>query len=249
MGCRKIEPLFYRRILSFHQNQNRVKTFFLLSLFIVTPPLLLSCRGDKSGGTETSPTGGGNNSDPYDVDANGIPKFVAVNYIELQKIERISKFRSSFGHDYPDAFESCRNMKHYFNPKSTVSRIFDEWAGTQVQIRSQSYPAFFFIIFHVNLSSPLSVGDTVRYGQQLGMHIGSQTMSDIAAGVNTPTGWKLVSYFDVMTDALFQAYHARGLNARSDVIISKAARDADPLTCNGETFTTTGSLGSWVNLN
>lgn len=236
-----------------------MKQLSAIFLFLFILDQLPSCNM-----TSPIPNGGEYNSDPYDVDAHGIPKFVSFNYIELPKVERISKFRSSEGHDYSDTFESCRSMKHYFNPKSTidwstikifspvsgtVSRMFDEWAGTQVQIRSPAYRAFFFIIFHVNLSSPLSVGDTVSEGQQLGTHIGSQTMSDIAVGVNTPTGWKLVSYFEVMTDTLFQQYQARGVSARSDVTISKAARDADPLTCNGDTITTTGSLGSWVNLN
>ena len=221
-----------------------------------------SCHKDSN--NAVPPADGEYNSDPYDVDAHGIPKFVAADYIELPKIYSISKFRSSEGHDYSDEFEACRSMKHYFNPKSTidwstikvfspiggtVSRMFDEWAGTQVQIRSKTYSAFFFIIFHINLSNPLSVGDTLSEGQQLGTHIGSQTMSDIALGVNTPSGWKLVSYFDVLTDTLFQQYQARGLNARSDAVISKAARDADSLTCSGETFTTTGGLGSWVILN
>lgn len=35
---------------------------------------------------------------------------------------------------------------------------------------------------------------------------------------------------------------------RNDMIISRAARDADPLTCNGEAFTTFGTLASWVSL-
>ena len=41
-----------------------------------------------------------------------IPQFVDVNYIELEKISKISKFRSGMGHDYSDDFESCRSMKH-----------------------------------------------------------------------------------------------------------------------------------------
>ena len=33
----------------------------------------------------------------WDIDKDGIPKFVGTNYIELDKIYRISKFRSSVG--------------------------------------------------------------------------------------------------------------------------------------------------------
>ena len=199
----------------------------------------------------------------HDVGAREIPQFVAVDYIELDRIHRISKFRSGIGHDYSDDFESCRCMKHYFQSDDsadwstvgiyspvdgTVSRMYEEWAGTQVQIRSEVYPAFFFIIFHINLTSSLSVGDRVAAGQKLGTPIGSQTMSDIAVGVSTPNGWKLVSYFEVMTDSLFQDYQERGLKSRNDAIISAEARDADPLTCDGEELADSGNLENWVTL-
>jgi len=136
-----------------------------------------------------------------------------------------------------------------FSPVSgTVSKIgeinVDE---VQVQIKSEEYPAFYSIIFHVNLTNPLNVGDLVTAGQQLGTQ--AHTGSDIAVGVNTGNGWKLVSYFDVMTDSLFQNYQARGLNSRDDAIISKEARDADPLTCDGEEFADSGNLENWVVLN
>jgi hypothetical protein len=157
-------------------------------------------------------------------------------------------------------------MKHYFQPSNivnwasiqirspaagTVSRLDQEQlagSGTQIRIKSRDFPAFYFILFHVQTNNPISVGDSVSAGQLLGTHVGIQTTSDIAVGVNTPTGWKLISYFDVMTDSLFATYQARGMNARTDVIISKEARDGDPLTCNGETFQGPGNLPNWVTL-
>lgn len=51
-----------------------------------------------------------------------------------------------------------------------------------------------------------------------------------------------------MTDPLFGSYQARGINRREDIIISLADRDDDPLTCDGETFLTTGNLESWFDL-
>jgi hypothetical protein len=207
---------------------------------------------------------GSSGSEIYDVDASGIPQFVTADYIELYNIYQISMFRSATGHDYSDDFESCRSMKHYFQPgenvdwstvkifspvSGTVSKIYKEWAGTQVQIKSEEYPAFFVIIFHVNLTNPLYVGDPVTAGQQLGTHIGSQTMSDIAVGVSTPNGWKLVSYFDVISDSVFQHYQLRGLSSKDDVIISREARDADSLSCDGEVFTDSGNLQNWLILN
>ena len=95
----------------------------------------------------------------------------------------------------------------------------------------------------------------VTAGELLGTHFAylnpnwSKTTSDIAVSVDTNTGRKLVSYFDVMTDALFQRYQARGLANRSDVIISKSERDASPLTCTGESFVAgTGVLEDWITL-
>jgi hypothetical protein len=226
--------------------------------------LVPGCKGSNG----PAPGPGATTTVYYDVDKNGIPKFVRTDYIELSKINEISRFRSAAGHDYRDDFEKCRSLKHYFWPaggdpgmahtpswaeiqlhapvSGTVSRVFEEWAGAQVQIQSKLQPGFYFIIFHVNQLKPLAVGDTVSEGQLLGNHIGDQTMSDMAVGVTTPTGWKLVSYFDVMTDSLFLTYQARGIANRDSLIISKTARDTDPLTCNGETFTATGSIPDWV---
>lgn len=200
----------------------------------------------------------------YDINTLGAPLFVSTDYIELEKISRISKFRSAFGHSYSDQFEDCRSMKHYYKPDNavdwtrvkifapvdgTVSRIESDNDGSQFHITADEYPAFTIILFHVNLSRTWQVGERVSEGNQLGTHIGPSTMSDIAVSVNTPDGWKLISYFSVMTDTLFQSYQSRGLNRREDIIISEAVRDGDPLTCDGETFLTTGSLGSWFDLN
>jgi len=211
----------------------------------------------------TNPLPGG---ETYDVNSNGVPQFVQSDYIESAKIERISCFRSGAGHDYSDDFESCRSMKHYFQPSNivnwasiqirspvagTVSRLDQEQlagSGTQVRIKSSDFPAFYFILFHVQTNHPISVGDSLRAGQVLGIHVGMQTTSDIAVGVNTPTGWKLISYFEVMTDSLFATYQARGMSSRTNVVISKEARDADPLTCIGGTFQGRGTLPNWVTL-
>jgi hypothetical protein len=228
--------------------------------------LLTSCQGKEdvieSGDVDT--TDGDPASQTYDIDANGIPRFARADYVALEHIRRISRFRSGVGHDYSDDFESCRSMKHYFQPKTDVDwsavRIFapvsgtvtvaeEGWAGAQVHIKPHEYPAFVVIIFHVNTGNALRVGDVVAAGQPLGTHIGSQTMSDVAIGVSTPGGWRLVSYYEVMTDSVFQAHRARGLSSRNAAIISKAARDSAPLVCSGETFADDGNLENWITLN
>ncbi len=189
------------------------------------------------------------------------PHFVTTNYIELDKIGRISKFRSGVGHDYHDDFEQCRSMKHYFEPKANVnwstiqlrapvggivSRIIEEWAGTQLQIQSAAQRSMYFIIFHINLASPLQVGDSIREGQVLGTHIGSQTTSDIAVGVAADSGWTLISYFDVLSDSLFHSYQLRGIASRNEFIITKTARDSSRLDCLGDAFAGESAFGDWV---
>jgi hypothetical protein len=117
-----------------------------------------------------------------------------------------------------------------------------------MRVKSKDFPAFCFILFHVRTNGLVTVGDSVSAGQLLGTHVGTRSTSDIAVGVNTPTGWRLVSYFDVMTDSMFAKYKARGINSRTDAIISKELRDTDPLTCNGGKFASPGNLPNWVTL-
>jgi hypothetical protein len=59
----------------------------------------------------------------------------------------------------------------------------------------------------------------------------------------------LVSYFDVMTDDVFRDHEARGASSRSDSVITAAERDADPLMCEGEEFSISGTLPQWFDLN
>jgi hypothetical protein len=174
------------------------------------------------------------------------------DYIELGRIARISRFRSGVGHDYSGGGESCRSMKHYFVPASypvkifspvsgTVGYLTQEWAGTQVGIQSGART---FIVFHVSVLPSITVGTSLTAGQQIGTHVGSQTWSDIAVR----EGDQLLSYFEVMKDAVFQSYRSRGVGARGELIISQAARDAEPLTCNGDSFAGPGSIPNWIDL-
>lgn len=197
----------------------------------------------------------------WDVTAKGIPHFITHDYIDLSRIEMISKFRSAQGHDYWDDFERCRSMKHYFRPKDmstagsvqvfspidgSVVAVIQEWAGQQLVIKSNEYPAFRVVLFHTNPSIPVAEGTTLRAGQLIGTHIGSQTWSDITVSVDTPQGMKLVSFFDAVTDALFDRYRARGASRRQDFIISREERDRDPLVCDGTAFTYRGRIDNWV---
>jgi len=204
----------------------------------------------------------------HDVSTKGVPKFVANNYIDLTQtsngsplINAISMFRSSEGHSYADGLETCRSMKHYFkNPDAatkiyapvtgTVTKVAAESAtgagGTQIWITSEAYPAFTFKLFHVNPGKTYTAGNKVSAGEQLGTHIGTSTWSDIAVmAITSPviskTSVRNVSYFETLTDSAFLPFKNRGIATPQALIHSQAVRDANPLTCDGETFTNAGS--------
>jgi hypothetical protein len=206
----------------------------------------------------------------YDVESSGIPLIVNSDCIELTKMERVSKFRSGHGFDYSDDFESCRSMKHSYalkpgeNPDAcsifapfsgTVIGYLEDregttlWKGTTIGIQPDSHEAFWVLLFHVNLDSPLEVGDHVEAGQFLGKPKKEDGGTTVAVWVHTPDGDKLLSYFHVISDSLLARYQLRGVDSREAAIISKAERDADPLTCQGEEIVDTGNLGHWFILN
>ena len=203
-----------------------------------------------------------------------IHQFVHSNYIDLNKIDKISKFRSGMGHDYSDDFESCRSMKHYFDPNVedySLIRIFSpvdgivvsmvESNGIRINIKSSEYPEYQFVIFHIDPLPDLEIGDTVSAGEQIGNHINNSTISDIAVRRNVLHEGifknQLLSYFEVMTDEYFiDNYLGPEINNKSDLIINLAERDASPLHCEGEEFIGGthpdggyGSISNWTQLN
>ena len=193
-----------------------------------------------------------------DYETEGIPKFVAVNYIDLSQtdehgqplINRISRFRSSEGHDYSDDFESARSMKHYFDRTNSETEIYapvngtvlriqkenSEDIGRQIHIASDLYPSFIFIIFHIKLIKDFAYGEKVKEGQILGHHTPSVNVrsSDIAVRVQTSKGMRLVSYFETLTPEALKPYTDRRADFMDKIIISEAERDAHPLTLKGK---------------
>ncbi len=75
------------------------------------------------GGGQAGGDGGRGGGGTYDVDANGVPRFVDTSYIDLDGLTRISLFRSHDGHDYSDGVETCRSMKHYFKVPTSATVI------------------------------------------------------------------------------------------------------------------------------
>jgi hypothetical protein len=196
--------------------------------------------------------------------SRGVPRFVSQRHISVSHFRQISRFRSAAGHPYTDAVESCRSMKHYSPRRPASARrpcrssrpltarcspsIRNPPDSGQLAIRPTAQAAFRLIIFHLTPGTTLRVGDTVTAGQLLGTHYGTNTDADIAVSVNSTEGYRLVSWFEVITDGVFDEFRAAGIGSREDMIISRAARDADPLSCNGKTFTTPGTIPNWVSL-
>lgn len=211
-------------------------------------------------------------------DEVAVPRFVNTDFTELDKIEEISLFRSSAGHDYSDWCESCRSMKHYFAPFEPHRvngdvEVFSPVVGTivsirnaghgasegnenkEIRIRAARHPDVSFILFHIDLVEGLAEGATVQDGDRIGTarleypDLGEIAHDfDIAVRYHTLSGDRLVSWFDVITDELFASYEGRGASTRADFILTAEARDADPLACDGETFTSTGTLPTWFDL-
>ena len=201
----------------------------------------------------------------WDIEASGVPRFIGHDYLDLSRIVQISRFRSAEGHDYSDELESCRSMKHYFRPDlrpgmdastipvfspvtGEVVRTIQEWAGVQIWIQPADQPAFVVKLFHVNANVAVTDGTRFVAGQRLGTHIGNETASDVAIEVSTPQGRRLVSWFDAITDALFDTYRVRGVTGREQFVITRLARDADALTCSQGAFLTRGAIPGWVAL-
>ncbi len=201
----------------------------------------------------------------YDLASLGSPKVLDANFIDLSKIERISRFRSTVGHSYVDGSgETCRSMKHYYQPfwpdvDWTTVDIFAPVSGTilgispdgpwgkKILLRPRDLPAMYVILFHVNPNPDIVTNGWLDSGQHIGKHSSNNTSSDIAIFFDSKEDGTLASYFDTMTDAVFEEYKARGPSSRADFVITKEERDADAVPCTGEQqFTVHGELDDWV---
>lgn len=124
----------------------------------------------------------------------------------------------------------------------------------QIHICPDDQPAFLIVLFHCDLlSSAIQEGKKVQAGELLGyarMYYEDLNEHadnfDVAVWVNTPSGPRMISYFETMQDAVFASYIARGAVSRQDFIITRQERDADPLQCDGEAFLNSGQPENWV---
>jgi hypothetical protein len=200
----------------------------------------------------------------YDIGALGPPRILNANYIDLSKIGRISRFRSTAGHSFTNdtGDETCRSMKHYFEPMlsldwttvdiyapatGTIWGVVGEPIGFQIRLRPRDVPAMDVTIFHVSPDAGIVRGSWIEAGGRLGRHASRSTSSDIAMSIGPKQGGTLFSYFEGMTDGVFAEYLGRGVPSREAAIITREERDADPVPCVGEQqFTVHGILPDWL---
>jgi len=141
--------------------------------------------------------------------------------------------------------------------------VYQSDVATKIKIQPSEYKAFPVTISFVDIRD---MGIYRGLQVSAGQHIGyaclrySNTVTKLSAinidvEVNTcPSGTKKLSYFDVITDNVFQAYKDRGATSQDEFIISKEERDKDPLTCvyNSEIgyycIYDKGNIPNWVHL-
>lgn len=180
---------------------------------------------------------------------------ITSQFIDLDRVYAISKFRSGAGHDFSRGAvkdETCRSMKHYFNngspgrSKSTpdqpnikiyapfdgkITSIKTEHTGVQVHILSNKYP-YTARIFHIDLLPGFKSGSELKSGQWIGI-IGPKDGTDFSIeGHTLSLGTVYLSYFQSMTVSVFEPFAKMGYQ-KEDFIISKEYRDAHPFRCGG----------------
>ena len=132
----------------------------------------------------------------------------------------------------------------------------------RVSIRPSDFPAFSIIIDCIDIrDTNTSIGKKVSAGEHIGYACVKYSWPlinvpgpQITIEVNTPKGLMKLSYFDVMTDTVFNNYKMRGANSPEDFIIHKEERDSDPLTCVPDSkdfllwIYENGNIDNWVYL-
>jgi len=163
-------------------------------------------------------------------------------HVELDKIKKISRYRSAAGHNFIDySGESCVNLKHYFHtypegmitsttplPSSlkyyapadgtivniTQTRVSEDPTDYEVDIRLTANENVIIRIFHITPKSGLSVGDIVSSGEEIATAPTAHLDSgDFAVYVLTTGGYRHLSMFEIMSPAVMQVYIDKGISA------------------------------------
>lgn len=176
------------------------------------------------------------------------------NFVDISKVEKISKFRSCQGHIVvpTDESETKRNMKHYvllkeefrginkvqlFAPyDARVSSFSNPAEGLEGELWFDSGSDWQFSIEHINIIPELKDGGNVKAGDLVGYSgpngfdivyaVGAQAPK-IIDGYTSPFA-KLGSVFMHVSDDLFREFQNHGIKSKQDFEYTKEYRDNNP---------------------
>jgi len=181
---------------------------------------------------------------------------LTANFIDLDKVDKISKYRSCQGHTVvpQESMESKRNMKHYVVLKSEFTGgnkvpVYSPLNGVVKSIRSEPDKGlegeiwlgvkgndWDFSIQHINIASNIKgrqkvkAGDIIGYVANRGIDVvygvGARSVKMIDGRYESPYS-DLDSPFNHMSTELMAQYQAKGIS-QSDMSYTKEQRDAIP---------------------
>ena len=179
------------------------------------------------------------------------PPTLTKNFVDLEKIEKISKYRSCQGHIVvpTDASEIMRNMKHYvllkeefrgvdkvklFAPYDAyVSSFANTENGLEGELWFDAGSDWQFSIEHINIIPKLKSGGNVKAGDLVGYSgpkgfdivfaVGTSSPK-IIDGYNSPFA-KLDSPFFHMNTETFSQYQRFGIQSPEVMVYTKEYRD------------------------
>lgn len=182
------------------------------------------------------------------------PPSLTKNFVDLGKIEKISKFRSCQGHIVipTDESETQRNMKHYvllkeefrgvdkvqlFAPYDAhVSSFSNPEKGLEGELWFDAGPDWQFSIEHINIIPKLKDGGNVKAGDLVGysgpkgfdiVYAVGAASPKIIDGYNSPFA-KLDSPFLHMDTETFSQYQRFGVQNPEVMVYTKEYRDNNP---------------------
>jgi biotin carboxyl carrier protein len=227
----------------------RATTIFAL---VAVAGLLFAGGGVLVFGEVVLPGGGPSPASDHRLDpGEKPPRFVEHNFMDLDHVDRISKFRGAYGHDYSSSDEeTCRSMKHYLVFDSRNNRTMSaetmyyapvdgtvvavryddrDPADARVQVVSSEYPSVLFRYHHIDPN--VTEGQRVDAGQPIGHVTLTHSGGEIAVAQYWNGTSQQVSFFKIASDEVFQQYRERGVESRSQLVFSEQHRDDNPLVC------------------
>lgn len=187
---------------------------------------------------------------------DGTPPILTANFVDLDKVEKISKFRSCQGHTVvsQDESESKRSMKHYVRLNEQHKNtgkvgLYSPFDGYVMGMHSDpeeklegsisigtKNSAWEFTIEHINILSEIKNRQKVKAGELFGYVPGDGfdvIYSVYADEVKVIDSWtspfaKLDSIFNHMSNKAFAEYQKRGVENRNKFIYTREYRDSNP---------------------